>query len=237
MSSGEAHPVLVSRSAPESVSATARVHDLTALLTSHMPVWPTAPPPVVEPVGNVARDGYTIERLNCLTHTGTHMDAPYHFLEDGATIDHIPPEQLVGRAAVLDLRKELNGPVISAEAVRAHWPRSFAPQFVLIETGWSHLRAPTRNYLYDFPGISPDAARWVADQRVRGVGIDTLGIDPFANTKFEAHKVLLGRGIWILEALDHLDELSEDRAYTLVAAPLKIEGASGAMARVLAWET
>jgi arylformamidase len=202
-----------------------------------MPVWPTSPPPVFEPVGVVARDGYAIERVNCLTHTGTHMDAPYHFLEDGATVDRIPPEQLVGRAALLDVRKDLDGPVISVETVRSHWPRSFAPEFALIETGWSHRRAPTRSYLYDFPGISPEAAEWIAEQKVRGVGIDTLGIDPFANTKFEAHKVLLGKGIWILEALDHLDELAENRAYTLVAAPLKIAGASGAMARVLALET
>jgi len=201
-----------------------------------MPVWPTETLPVFEPVAFVARDGYASERVNCLTHTGTHVDAPYHFLEDGVTVDRIPPEQLVGRAAVLDLRKDLKGPLISEETVRAHWPRSFAPEFVLVETGWSHLRSPTRRYLYDFPGISPQAAEWVADQRVRGVGIDSLGIDPFANAKFEAHKVLLRRGIWILEALDHLDELVEDRAYTLVAAPLKIAGASGAMARVLAWE-
>ena len=236
MNSNQARPVFVPRLAPGDVSSAPRVHDLTALLTTHMPVWPTAPPPVFEPVGIIARDGYSIERVNCLTHTGTHMDAPYHFLEDGATVDRIPPEQLVGRAAVLDLRKDLKGPLISADTVRAHWPRSFSPEVVLVETGWSHYRAPTRNYLYDFPGISPEAAQWVADQRVRGVGTDTLSIDPFANAKFEAHKVLLGHGIWILEALDHLDELSEDRPYTLIAAPLKIAGASGAMARVFALE-
>jgi arylformamidase len=218
------------------VPALARVHDLTALLTTHMPVWPTETLPVFEPVAFIARDGYASERVNCLTHTGTHIDAPYHFLEDGATIDRIPPERLVGRAAVLDVRKDLKGPLISVDTLHAHWPHSFSPELVLIETGWSHQRAPTRNYLYDFPGVSPEAAEWVADQGVRGVGIDTLGIDPFANTKFEAHKVLLRRGIWILEALDHLDELSEDRAYTLIAAPLKIAGASGAMARVFALE-
>lgn len=202
-----------------------------------MPVWPTSPLPVVEPVGLVARDGYAIERVNCLTHTGTHMDAPYHFLEDGLTVDRIPPDRLVGRAAVLDLRNDLDGPVIPDDVIRKHWPTAFPPEVVLLETGWSRLRTPTRKYLYDFPGISPQAAAWIADQGVRGVGTDTLGIDPFANAQFEAHKVLLGRGIWILEALDHLDELSENRSYTLIAAPLKIAGASGAMARVFALET
>ena len=82
-----------------------RVHDLTALLETHMPVWPTAPSPVFEPVGITARDGYAIERINCLTHTGTHLDAPYHFLEDGLSVDRIPPDRLVGSAAVLDVRR------------------------------------------------------------------------------------------------------------------------------------
>ena len=84
-----------------------RVHDLTALLQTHMPVWPTAPLPSFEPVGIIARDGYSIERISCLTHTGTHMDAPYHFLEDGLTVDRIPPTQLVGSAAVLDVRADV----------------------------------------------------------------------------------------------------------------------------------
>jgi arylformamidase len=218
------------------VSADSKVHDLTATLTTHMPVWPTSPLPVFEPVGIVARDGYAIERVSCLTHTGTHMDAPYHFLEDGATVDRIPPDRLVGRAALLDLRTDLNGPVVGVEVIKKHWPAGFRPEIVLLETGWSRQRAPSKRYLYEFPGISPEAAAWVADRGIRGIGTDTLGIDPYANSKFEAHKVLLGRGIWILEALDHLDELAEGVAYTLVAAPLKIEGASGAMARVFALE-
>jgi arylformamidase len=214
-----------------------RVHDLTALLSSHMPVWPTSPLPVFEPVGLVPRDGYSIERISCLTHTGTHMDAPYHFLEDGLTVDRIPPDRLVGRAVVLDLRKDLAGPLIGPEIIQRHWPSGTRPEIVLLETGWSHLRAPSRQYLYEFPGITPPAAEWIAAQGIRGIGTDTLGIDPFANSKFEAHKVLLGKGIWILEALDHLDELVEGRSYTVVAGPLKIAGASGAMARVLALES
>ncbi len=219
------------------MSAARRVHDLSADLVSEMPVWPSSPPPLFEPVGVFARDGYSIERVTCLTHTGTHMDAPYHFLEHGASVDQIPAERLVGRAAVLDVRADLVGSEVGPEVVKRHWPKTFRPEIVLLETGWSRERAPTRRYLYEFPGITPEAAAWVADQGIRGIGIDTLGIDPYANSRFEAHKVLLGRGIWILEALDHLDELREGQAYTLVAAPLKIRGASGAMARVFALET
>jgi arylformamidase len=213
-----------------------RVHDLTALLETHMPVWPGTPLPVFEPVGFVAKDGYLIERVSCLTHCGTHLDAPAHFLEDGVTVDRIPPERLVGSAAVLDLRKELNGPIVTAEMVAAHWPKGTAPEIVLLETGWSRKRALTKQYLYDFPGLDPAAAEWLVQKSVHGVGTDTLGIDPYANQKFEAHKVLLRQGIWLLEALDHLDELAEGTLYTLVAAPIKLAGGSGGMARVFALE-
>jgi arylformamidase len=214
-----------------------RVHDLTATLRTHMSVWASSPLPTFEPIGIVARDGYSIERVNCLTHTGTHVDAPYHFLEDGITIDRIPPDDLVGSAAVLDLRKDLSGDLIPRSLVESHWPKGPRPEIVLLETGWSHRRAPTKEYLYSFPGLEPEAAEWIAKQGVKGVGTDTLGIDPFSNARFEAHKVLLRKGIWLLEALDHLDQLEEQKRYTLVAAPLKIEGASGAMARVFAWES
>ncbi|HTZ62300.1 MAG TPA: cyclase family protein [Thermoplasmata archaeon] len=213
-----------------------RVHDLTALLETHMPVWPTSPLPVFEPVGIVARDGYSIERVTCMTHTGTHMDAPYHFLEDGVTVDRIPPAQLVGSMAVLDLRSEAQGTILTAAAVEKHWPKSLDPEIVLLRTDWSQRRAATREYLYDFPGLEPAAAEAIVRRGVKGVGTDTLGIDPFSNAKFEAHKVFLEKGIWILEALDHLDQLSEGVEYTLVAAPLKISGGSGAMARVFALE-
>lgn len=217
--------------------ASTRVHDLTATFRTHMPVWPTSPLPILEPLGVIARDGYSVERLNALTHSGTHLDAPYHFLESGRTVDQIAPGDLTGVGAVLDLRKEVTSDVIPQAAIQRHWPTSFQPEIVLLETGWSHIRAPTRKYLYDFPGIAPATAEWLVEKKVKGVGTDTLGIDPFANAKFESHKVLLGHDIWILEALDHLDTLREGTPYTIVAGPLKLEGASGAMSRVFAIET
>ncbi|MGI0155638.1 MAG: cyclase family protein, partial [Thermoplasmata archaeon] len=186
-----------------------RVHDLTALLQTYMPVWPSAPLPVFEPVGSVARDGYSIERVNCTTHTGTHMDAPYHFLENGTTVDRIPPEQLVGPAIVLDVRNDLEGTIIPAKALEKHWPKRARPHFVLLRTDWSQKCARTKEYLFDFPGLDPEGAQWLVRRSVQGVGIDTLGIDPFSNTEFEAHKVLLRKGIWLLEALDNLSALRE----------------------------
>ena len=216
--------------------ASHRVHDLTATFRTHMPVWPTIALPIVEPMGVIAWDGYSVERLNAMTHSGTHLDAPYHFIESGKTVDQIAHGDLMGIGAVLDLRKEITNDVIPPAAVERHWPKTFQPEIVLLETGWSHSRSATKKYLYDFPGIIPATADWIVSKKVKGVGTDTLGIDPYANSKFEAHKVLLGHDIWILEALDHLVTLKEETPYTVVAAPLKLEGASGAMSRVFAIE-
>jgi arylformamidase len=218
------------------MAADRRVYDLSATLETHMAVWPTSSLPEFEPVAFVARDGHASERVQCSSHTGTHLDAPSHFLEDGATVDAIPPERLVGTAAVLDVRAGLEGPVIPAARLRKEWPDGPSPEIALLRTGWSGERARTKRYLYDFPGIDAAGAAWLVQQGVKGVGIDTLGIDPYANTEFEAHKTLLRAGVWILEALDHLDSLSPGVRYTLVAAPLKLARGSGAMARVFAWE-
>ena len=212
------------------------VHDLSALLETNMAVWATSRAPSFATVGTVARDGYLLEHIDCSSHTGTHMDAPAHFVEGTATVDRIPPASLVGRACVLDVRDDLRGTLIPAEALAKHWPRSFEPEIALLRTDWSRRRAPTREYQYDFPGIDPAGARWLVGRRLKGVGTDTLGIDPYSNTNFEAHKVLLAPGLWILEALDHLDELVEDTPYTLVAAPIKLANGSGGMARVFAFE-
>jgi arylformamidase len=218
------------------MTASRRVHDLTALLHTGMTTWPGSPAPEFESVATVPRDGYAIERVRCFTHTGTHLDAPSHFLAEGATVDQIPPDRLVGSAILLDVRSELDGTRIPVEALQSHWPQGIHAEVALLRTGWSQERAPTRRYQFDFPGIDVAGAEWLVRQGLRGVGIDTLGIDPYANTKNEAHRILMKNGVWILEALDHLDTLVEGREYTLVAAPLKIAGASGAMARVFALE-
>jgi arylformamidase len=213
-----------------------RVHDLTARLESFMSTWAGSPLPVFEPTAIVAREGYSIERISCTSHTGTHMDAPYHFVEDGLPVDRIPPEQLVGRAAVLDVRHELDGTIIPTTTLRKHWPTTFDPEIVLLRSDWSHKRGPTKEYLFDFPGLDPPAAEFLVSKSVKGVGTDTLGIDPYSNTEYEAHKVLLRRGIWVLEAMDNLAALSEGTEYTLIAAPIKIANGSGGLARVLAIE-
>lgn len=172
-----------------------RIHDLTAEVSTHMPVWPTNPLPVIEPVGITSRDGYAIERISAMTHTGTHIDAPYHFIDGGgATVDAIPVERLVSRGFCIRPGVR-GGEEISRADLERVWDRRFRGSAILIDTGWSRRRAFTKEFLYGFPGLSEDAADFLLSQEVGMVGIDTLGIEPYSHHGFEVHKRLLSAGV------------------------------------------
>lgn len=208
------------------------VFDLSATIRTNMPVWPTNPLPAVTPVGIKARDGYNVESYSSLTHSGTHVDAPYHMLEEGLTVDSLELDRLVGECYCINIVPD--GKEITAEVMASAWKEEYDGRMLLINTGWSARRSFSRTFLYDFPGLSLDAASFIVSHGVRTVGIDTLSIEPYEHSGFEVHQMLMGKDIVIIEDMAGLGQLMEGRKYLLVAAPLKIGGGSGAMARVLA---
>ncbi|WP_171823605.1 cyclase family protein [Thermogymnomonas acidicola] len=171
-----------------------RIHDLTAEVSTHMPVWPTNPLPVIEPVGITSRDGYAIERISAMTHTGTHIDAPYHFIDGGG---HGGRDSRGAPCLKRVLHKAWceGGEEISRADLERVWDRRFRGSAILIDTGWSRRRAFTKEFLYGFPGLSEDAADFLLSQEVGMVGIDTLGIEPYSHHGFEVHKRLLSAGV------------------------------------------
>lgn len=208
--------------------------DLSVEIRTHMPVWPTSPLPVVEPVGIASRDGYNVESIRFLTHTGTHIDAPYHFIEDGETVDQIPLQRLVSYGYCVSPR--FKGTEITRGDLEAKWRREYRGSTILIHTGWSRKRGFTKQFLYEFPGLSEDAADFLLQQKVGVVGIDTLGIEPYSHKDFRVHKKLLSKGVVVIEDLAGLEQLAEGKKYLIVALPVKISGGSGAMTRVVAIE-
>ncbi len=206
--------------------------DLTNEVRTHMPLWPTAPLPVISPVGVVSRDGYSFETISAGTHTGTHVDAPYHFDETGKTVDKIDLRALVSEGYCL--RFNPKGTEITGTDLKSKWKQEYDGKTILLNTGWSRKRAFTREFLYDFPGLSTDAVDFVVAHNVNVLGIDTLSMDPFANSNFDVHRALLSKGKIFLEDLANLESLDEGRKYLIVALPLKLHNASGSMARVIA---
>ena len=218
--------------------------------------WPTADAFKLEKVSaGLTEQGYYYAANNFSTseHGGTHLDAPVHFAEGHRSVDQIPIDQLVGATVVVDVTAACaNQPdyrVTMADFTA--WERSNgeipAGTIVLIRTGYSRFWPDAARYLgtaergaagvakLHFPGLDPDAARWLAETRhVKAVGLDTASIDYGQSTLYETHRMLFERDIPALENLTNLDRLPARGAF-VIALPMKIKGGSGAPLRAIAF--
>jgi kynurenine formamidase len=206
-----------------------KVIDLTLKVTPRIKVFPGSPQPSFIPWANFGAHGYDMELVHMSTHTGTHMDAPSHFVPGGPAVDMIATGRLVSPAILIRARKRA-GQTIGRSEIEKHEIRR--GDTVVLATGWEK-RYGSRNYMTENPGLSKDGAEYLVEKKVNAVAIDSPSIDPDFDEKFTAHRVLLKAGIIIIENLCNLDSITEER-FTLVAAPLKLVGASGSPVRALA---
>ena len=212
----------------------ARAADLTLAVSESLPAFPGSPRPHVIPWETMDRDGYDLELVLMSAHTGTHMDAPSHFVRGGATVDCIPPSRLVCDAviAVLDGR-DASRPIAWADIAGA-LPPGGPPgrgEALVIRTGWSG-RTGRASYFEKCPGLSAGAARRAASLGPALVGIDSPSIDAGTAASFPAHKALLGAGVPVVENLVGLEKIGAGR-FRLAVMPLKLKGATGAPARAV----
>ena len=217
-----------------------RIIDLTLTIREGMQTFPTHWHPVVEitQLGRHGIENRETRKITMGTHTGTHMDAPRHFIPGGATIEQISLDQLVGHATVVDLtgfapQTEI-GPAELAAAVGSR-----PVERVILRFDWCR-HVGTWTYYNDHPFLSEDAARWLVENGCRLVASDTPQTDNPKNgsrtpNDSPNHKILLGRGVVLVEYLTNLAQLSRDQV-ELVVAPLKIEGSDGAPLRCFAIE-
>ena len=209
-----------------------KIYDLSVPLKTYMPIWPTNPLVNIVPVGTAARDGYNVETFSGATHSGTHIDAPYHMVDNAMTVDEIPLTNLVGEGYVI--RPELDGPEITLDRLEKKWKSEYDHKIVLINTGWDKKRSYSKEFQFDFPGLGYDTVDFMIKHHPNVIGVDTLGIEPHAHADFNVHKKLLAQNIAFIEDLAGLDQLTEGKKYLVAALPLKIYRGSGAMARVVA---
>jgi len=204
------------------------IYDVTVPITNGMPVWPSDPPVKLTAQGHVSRDkSHTIQVTNIEmgSHTGTHIDAPFHFLPEGRKLNEIPLDELVGPATVIQIAGVSS---ISREHVESlNWNNI---QRVLFKTDNSE-HWNDGSFYEDFVYLEPEAAQFLADHGVRLVGIDYLSIDRFKSPKHPTHFVLLPKNIVIIEGLN-LSRVAPGR-YQMVALPLNLHGADGAPTRVI----
>lgn len=223
-----------------------KVIDLTIPLGVDVIMWPGAPAPEVEVLGTVKHDGFFARRVSFFEHTGTHFDAPSHFVDEAATTDKIPVASLVQPAVVIDISKEIAGDsdalltmdhIKSFELVHGTIP---AKHLILLRTGWEDFNRDREKYAgpegdLHFPGFGEEAASYlVNDREASGLGIDTLGIDPGNRPDFPVHsQISHPKGLWHLENLQNLKDLPALGAWIIVGV-LPLVGGSGSPARVIA---
>lgn len=187
----------------------------------------------IYPHTRIAKEGYNTTNLQLYSHAGTHMDAPLHFIEDGATIDHWPLAQCIGPALVVDLSFKAPDSLIMVADLGDAAAQINPGSRVLLRTDWDdHATLP--DYRTHFPRISRELATWFVERGIWLVGVQTPSVASLADRDElrDVHQILLRGGIVIVECLMHLRELPAQ--VTFIALPLKVAGGDGSPVRAVA---
>lgn len=209
------------------------LHDVTVQLRPGMPTWPGEDGVELRPVKRIADgDPANVHTLGMGIHTGTHVDAPRHFVDGARTAESLSLDVLVGPCLVADVA---GAPDVSAAELEALFPAgTAAPERLLLRTRNSSGPSPAwadDAFREDYAAIGHDAARWLVERGVRLVGVDYLSVEPYRAEEPVTHRTLLGAGVTIVEGLD-LRSIAPG-AYRLHCLPLLLRDAEGAPARVV----
>jgi arylformamidase len=199
--------------------------DISVTIKPGMARWPDNPEIRVDKMLDMERgDVCNVSVLSMGSHTGTHMDAPLHFIQNGKSLDKMPLEATLGPCRVIEIKDKES---IKIEEIQG---QKFKPgERVLFKTANSRRSWKTDNFDEDFVYISKEAAELLAKAKVLTVGIDYLSVGGFRKDGIETHRALLGAGIWVVEGLN-LAKIKPGR-YELCCLPLKILNIDGAPAR------
>ena len=205
--------------------------DMTHTITQEIPIFPGTPVPALAPACTLTRNGFRETLLTLSSHTGTHMDAPAHLLQDGRTLDDMPMSQFSGRATVLDVSQE--GPVITEEFLRSNYEAIHCADYILFYTGWEDHWG-TERFLEDtFPVPDEEAARYLVSRGLKGVGTDAISIDRMGDSHLPIHHILLKDSILSIENLC-LKKVRGRKDFLFFALPMKFQDTDGAPVRAFA---
>lgn len=201
--------------------------DVSVPIRTGMVSWPGDPPPRISRILDLKEgDPCTVSFLALTAHTGTHVDAPAHYISGGSTMDGFSSETWVGKARVIGIADPKSVTVRELSHYRIR-----RGERILFKTRNSPQCWRTARFVKSYVSVSPEAARYLADRAVRLVGIDYLSVAGMGADAEQTHTILLGAGVWILEGIN----LTEVRpgAVEMICLPLRISGGDGAPARVL----
>jgi kynurenine formamidase len=212
-----------------------KILDLTLTISNKIPTFPGSPQPNFIPWEKIKDDGYNLELLFLSSHTGTHLDAPYHFLEKGSKIHEISLKKLVSNAVLIKSRKKRNETITKTDIQKFEKKHGKIESFssVVFWTGWQR-NLQKDNYFTKNPGLSVSAANYLASKKIGLVGIDSPSIDLGTDFKFPVHHIFAKKGMLIVENLANLEKIKSSK-FHLVVLPLKLKGATGSPVRAIAF--
>ncbi len=211
-----------------------RIVDLTYTVTDTMVVWPGNQRPIFRWKKRGNSEYCNVTGIDMEAHTGTHVDAPLHFLMDGKPLDEVPLDRFFGTARLFRFKKPPNRQEITLAMVKDSGFTMDGADIFVMETGISVL-AETRDYNYKFPVPGIDLIEWLIDCGVKSYMTDATSLDyPEDSDSSPRHKTLFRAGLPVVENLKNLEQLPENHNFLISAMPLKLGGREGSPCRAAA---
>lgn len=204
--------------------------DLSQKLSSTMPVYPGTEQPQIHQATTIEKDGFAEKLITFYSHTGTHLDAPAHLFSAGKTLDQFESDKFFGRGVVLNAEGRPGN--ITRDEVEERLDPAGEIDFLLVHTGWSRKWGDPA-YFEGFPVFDAEAAHYLAERGLQGVGIDAISVDPVGSTDMPNHRILLKRELIIVENLANLERLAEV-SFHFCCFPLYFQQADGSPIRAVA---
>jgi len=207
--------------------------DLTLPISEKIPTFPGSPQPIFIQWENIKDDGYNLELLFLSSHTGTHLDAPYHFIEKGKKIHEISLKRLIINAILVKIRKRGDQPITKTDIQKFEKKHGKIPNesTVIFWTGWQKM-IKNDSYFVSNPGLSVTAAKYLISKKTNLVGIDSPSIDLGKEKRFSVHHLFAKNDVLIVENLANLDKIKSWK-FQLAVLPMKLKNATGAPVRAV----
>lgn len=198
-----------------------------------MPVYPGTEQPKFTPANSYEKDGFKETLLTMFSHTGTHMDPPAHLFGDKVTLDNMSIDSFIGSALVVDCKDIKEGQTVPLSRIMEYGEKAIKAEFLLFNFGYDKFWGKSE-YFGDYPVLSDQVLDFIIQTKKKGVGLDTIGLDPIKDVNLTMHKKLFSsiRAV-VIENLTNLDKVGNE-LFTLFALPLKHKDADGSPIRAVA---
>lgn len=208
-----------------------KIVDLSHPLNRSVQVYPGDPIPDFTIATTIEDEGYNLFNLILGSQTGSHVDAPYHFKDDGQTIDQVDLRKCIGSGVVINVSYKKAKEEISVADLQPYQKQISESEIVLLRTDW-YLKAGSDDF-FNHPYLSETAGNWLLEQRIFTVGIDAINLDNTGGTAFPIHEAYASQGGLIAENLAHFDRIDFKHPF-IITLPLPLEGCDGSPVRAIA---